>query len=598
MPVFAKASSDCLTFHLSNIPPSQEFKVYIETSFVGYLSAENSIRFSLPSCMSENFQSTPILYDFEIEGGSKVLSVNFSNTNHEIEGSKFHFKGRYDKAMQKITITYEEKISNVAIKSKIDNETYIGVSVLPDIPNSVLKPIEYYLVLDCSGSMKGEPIRIATNALTLFIRSLPVGCFFNVIRFGSAFQAMYPQVVEYNEANFKDALSKVSVMQADLKSTDAYSPLNCIFNTPVKSGFTRQIIFITDGKVKYEELTLSLVEKNRNTSVYSIGIGSSLSERFLKDVAMYSGGKSYFIERLEKVMSTVVDAISQTCKATAMSDIQVHLEETESITISPFPLPPMFNNRLSHFYIKSDSEVSEGKCILISGKNGGDTHDIVASIVSSENIKFDKLFGYFCIKDMETNLMSVGNDPSSKQKIINQSIKYGIQSQFTAWWGQNKKQQINVSQYRKLAALNGQITVTQQQRWGSANESQPIRTYRSRVSSGVERECGVCSSSCCEAGYIHYKYEYSMLNVIQMQSFEGFWIDYDFLQKMSRKNVNIESDDQRIKATILAIALLEKFDSKQAEAWKLIKEKALAWLYSQNSSQKWETIISEVAKQI
>jgi hypothetical protein len=49
---------------------------------------------------------------------------------------------------------------------------------------------EFILVIDRSGSMGGASIRDAAEALALCISSLPTPCLFNVIGFGSSFQAV------------------------------------------------------------------------------------------------------------------------------------------------------------------------------------------------------------------------------------------------------------------------------------------------------------------------------------------------------------------------------------------------------------------------
>ena len=46
---------------------------------------------------------------------------------------------------------------------------------------------EFIFVIDRSGSMGGVRIEKAKEALSLFIKSLPEGCYFNVYSFGSNF---------------------------------------------------------------------------------------------------------------------------------------------------------------------------------------------------------------------------------------------------------------------------------------------------------------------------------------------------------------------------------------------------------------------------
>jgi uncharacterized protein with von Willebrand factor type A (vWA) domain len=50
---------------------------------------------------------------------------------------------------------------------------------------------EYYFLIDRSGSMYGQTIKLAVEALKLFLHSLPVGCRFNVLSFGSNYTALH-----------------------------------------------------------------------------------------------------------------------------------------------------------------------------------------------------------------------------------------------------------------------------------------------------------------------------------------------------------------------------------------------------------------------
>jgi hypothetical protein len=73
--------------------------------------------------------------------------------------------------------------------------------------------------------MGGEPIKLAVEALKLFLHSLPIGSKFNVISFGSNFEKLFPESVEYNEENLNTAASKVSDFTADLGGTELLEPL-------------------------------------------------------------------------------------------------------------------------------------------------------------------------------------------------------------------------------------------------------------------------------------------------------------------------------------------------------------------------------------
>jgi hypothetical protein len=54
--------------------------------------------------------------------------------------------------------------------------------------------------------MRGLRIKLAVEALKLFLFSLPTGCRFNVVSFGSDYSFMFKKSVEYNDKNLEIAV--------------------------------------------------------------------------------------------------------------------------------------------------------------------------------------------------------------------------------------------------------------------------------------------------------------------------------------------------------------------------------------------------------
>mmetsp|Transcript_45379 Transcript_45379/g.33169 ORF Transcript_45379/g.33169 Transcript_45379/m.33169 type:complete len:120 (+) Transcript_45379:377-736(+) len=84
----------------------------------------------------------------------------------------------------------------------------------------------FIFIVDRSGSMEGERIRMAVKALLLFLQSLPFGCNFEIVSFGSKFDSLSPSGFEYTEQNLQHAKSKVSKFTADYGGTEIWQPLN------------------------------------------------------------------------------------------------------------------------------------------------------------------------------------------------------------------------------------------------------------------------------------------------------------------------------------------------------------------------------------
>jgi len=168
-------------------------------------------------------------------------------------------------------------------------------------------PKEFLFVLDRSGSMSGGSIRRAAEALQLFLRSLPPGCRFNIIGFGSRTELLFDAPRAYDADSLQIASHHAQTVQADLGGTELLQPLRQIFAWPVPHGFERRIVLLTDGQVCNTQEVLALVRNNVSaSSVYTIGIGSSVSHHLVEGLAEAGHGTAEFVTGTERLESKVV----------------------------------------------------------------------------------------------------------------------------------------------------------------------------------------------------------------------------------------------------------------------------------------------------
>jgi len=76
--------------------------------------------------------------------------------------------------------------------------------------------------------MGGPRIEKAKEALSLFIRSLPLGCQFTVLSFGSRYSQIKDgesEVIEYSERTRDMALAQIDTFSADHGGTNINEPM-------------------------------------------------------------------------------------------------------------------------------------------------------------------------------------------------------------------------------------------------------------------------------------------------------------------------------------------------------------------------------------
>lgn len=78
--------------------------------------------------------------------------------------------------------------------------------------------------------MKGQSIDLVRKGLLLFIKSLPLNSYFQLIGFGRDFKKYNEEPVEYNQNNFENIINIINNLDADMRGTKINSPLKSIFS--------------------------------------------------------------------------------------------------------------------------------------------------------------------------------------------------------------------------------------------------------------------------------------------------------------------------------------------------------------------------------
>ncbi|CAK9092070.1 von Willebrand factor A domain-containing protein 5A (Breast cancer suppressor candidate 1) (BCSC-1) (Loss of heterozygosity 11 chromosomal region 2 gene A protein) [Durusdinium trenchii] len=162
-------------------------------------------------------------------------------------------------------------------------------------PSTEDLPKEFVFLLDRSGSMQGAAISAARSALQLFLRSLPVGCRFDIIGFGSSWRRLLVSHGSVLASPRVQASQHVKSVQADMGGTELLRPLQHLNERPVPEGFQRRVILLTDGQVSNIGSVMELVSALPQTNVYSVGFGRAVSHALVEGVAQHGRGAAEFV---------------------------------------------------------------------------------------------------------------------------------------------------------------------------------------------------------------------------------------------------------------------------------------------------------------
>lgn len=196
-------------------------------------------------------------------------------------------------------------------------------------------------VIDRSGSMSGSSIEQVRNALQMALRSLSAGCRFNIVGFGSTYQALFPDLRDYCDESLKAASEHVASLDADLGGTEILPALEFALRTGSAGERPRQVVVLTDGEVTNTDAVIALARSAADSArIFTFGIGYGASHHLVRGLARAGGGTAEFIYPGERVEQKVMRQLSRLLSP-ALTDVGLDWGGLK-VRQAPSRVPPVF----------------------------------------------------------------------------------------------------------------------------------------------------------------------------------------------------------------------------------------------------------------
>lgn len=167
------------------------------------------------------------------------------------------------------------------------------------------QPKDLKIVVDCSGSMEGQSIEQARKAVASIVQSLGKGDFFNIVLFGSEHRFMFDRMMSASEKNIAQALEHIANIEANLGGTEIGSALEATYQLRTEAKQDRDILLITDGEVWDVDNIIAQAKKSGHR-IFTVGVGDSVSENFVRNLAEKTGGAAELVSPNENMADRIV----------------------------------------------------------------------------------------------------------------------------------------------------------------------------------------------------------------------------------------------------------------------------------------------------
>jgi Ca-activated chloride channel family protein len=217
--------------------------------------------------------------------------------------------------------SYSTFITDTSFNCDTLGNGFFTFLVEPDPQSEVIDKV-FTLIIDRSGSMSGEKIVQARDAATYIVNNLNEGDMFNIVDFATDVTSLFEDHVEFTPSSQSTALSYINGIYANNLTN-----ISGAFSTAIPDFASNDttlaniIVFFTDGMpttgITSTEGILQhiadLISYNEviNLAIHTFGIGSSVNQSLLSQIASQNNGLCQFLgdDELEEVITQFYNMI-------------------------------------------------------------------------------------------------------------------------------------------------------------------------------------------------------------------------------------------------------------------------------------------------
>jgi len=238
------------------------------------------------------------------------------------------------------------KATMITHRGEPNEDGYFSLMLYPPAELDKLErhPLELIFVLDCSGSMRGEPIAQAKAAIDHALTQLRPTDTFQVIRFSNNASQFGDKPVLASRDNVDRAREYVRTLHGS-GGTMMIEGIRAALHFPHDPQRLRFVVFLTDGYIGNEAQILGEMKRLLGDSrVFSFGVGSSPNRYLMHRMAKLGNGAVAFLP-LGAYGDEVMDAFFSRVAHPAMANLAIDFGDMQVTDLQPDRVPDLFVGR-------------------------------------------------------------------------------------------------------------------------------------------------------------------------------------------------------------------------------------------------------------
>lgn len=299
------------------------------------------------------------------------------------------------------------------------------------------RPLDLVFLLDCSGSMNGEPFDQMMAAAHHAIDALGPEDTFQVVRFSSEAAVLgngpLPATVE-NRRRVRGALRRTS----SGGGTMMMRGLEAALGLPRHEERQRFYVLMTDGFIGNEEDVIERVGRGiGHARIFSFGIGSSPNRFLLERLARVGAGAVAYVGAGDDAVTTM-DLFLDRVRTPALTQLEIDWGGLEVVDMQPSRLPELMSGRA--LIVSARFRGVASRPIRLRGRQGGVVRELEVPAVLDEggdrpgNPDLGRLWARARIADLRSQAWCQLIGKAEASDLVRRiALDYGMLSPYTSF---------------------------------------------------------------------------------------------------------------------------------------------------------------------
>lgn len=289
---------------------------------------------------------------------------------------------------------------------------------------------EVVFVIDTSGSMAGESMEAARQALLLALDRLDPRDSFNVIEFNSLVRKLFPGSVPAELQARATARRFLNGLTAN-GGTEMGKALEAALESPASaSSPLRQVIFITDGAVDNEAQLFDYLRAHLGTNrLFTVGIGSAPNSYFMTEAAALGRGTFTYVSQCSEALGQMA-ALFAKLESPVATDLEV-IWDDPAVDSYPAQVPDLYVGQPIVVTAKLGLAGSTG--FTLRGRTGGAAWEVkLPALATAASAGLDKLWARRRVDELERELGNGGDPQTLHDALVEVGKTFHLVTRFTS----------------------------------------------------------------------------------------------------------------------------------------------------------------------